>query len=181
MSARRATTGPGLPPLTIGAFNGGNRQNIIPETVEMQGTLRTFDAAARDFFIRRVGEVAGAIAQSGGAEATVEWRANGYIPLVNHAGLTQRMVPTLRGVAGVENVVEGPHVMASEDFSFFAKEVTALYFHVGITPPETPVFKAAPNHSPRSKIDEAGLLIGLRSLMHVSVDYLSEPGRVVNQ
>jgi amidohydrolase len=173
------TRGPSV--LTIGTFNGGNRQNIIPETVEMQGTLRTFDADMRDFIIRRVGEVVGAIAQSGGAEATVEWRAEGYIPLVNHAGLTQRMVPTLRRVAGVDNVVEGRHVMASEDFSFFAKEVPALYFHLGITPPEIPVFKAAPNHSPRFKIDEAGLLIGLRSLVHVSVDYLSEPGRTVNQ
>jgi metal-dependent amidase/aminoacylase/carboxypeptidase family protein len=153
----------------------------VGQDVEMQGTLRTFDAATRDFIIRRVGEVSGAIAQSGGAEATVEWKAEGYIPLVNHAGLTQRMVPTLKRVAGLDNVVEGPHVMASEDFSFFAKQVPALYFHLGITSPEVPVLKAAPNRSPRFKVDEAGLLIGLRSLVHVSMDYLSEPGRTVNQ
>lgn len=102
-------------------------------------------------------------------------------PLVNHTGLTQRMVPTLRRVAGADNVVEGRHVMASEDFSFFAKEVPALCFNVGITAPEIPVFKAAPNHSPRFKIDEARLLIGLRSLVHVSMDYLSEPGRTANK
>jgi amidohydrolase len=166
--------------LTIGAFNGGNRQNIIPDTVEMQGTLRTFDPEMRDFIMRRVGETAAAIAQSGEAEAIVEWKADGYMPLVNHTGLTQRMLPTLRRVVGADNVVEGRHVMASEDFSFFAKQVPALYFNVGITPPDTPAFKAAPNHSPRFKIDEAGMLVGLKSLVHVSFDYLSAGGQPPN-
>jgi amidohydrolase len=173
------TKGPSV--LTIGTFNGGNRQNIIPDSVEMQGTLRTFDADTRDFIIRRVGETVAAVAQSGGAEATVEWRGGGYMPLVNHAGLTQRSVPTLRQVAGVDNVVEGRQVMASEDFAFFAKEVPALYFNVGITSPEIPVFRAAPNHSPRFKIDEAGLLIGLRSLVHVSMDYLNNPSKMATK
>jgi amidohydrolase len=167
--------------LTIGAFNGGNRQNIIPDTVEMQGTLRTFDLEMRNFIMRRVGETAAAIAQSSGAEALVEWRADGYMPLVNHTGLTQHMLPTLRRVVGADNVVEGRHVMASEDFSFFAKEVPALYFNVGITPPDTPAFKAAPNHSPRFRIDEAGMLVGLRSLVHVSFDYLSGGGQAPNR
>jgi len=71
--------------------------------------------------------------------------------------------------------------MASEDFSFFAKEVPALYFNVGITPPDTPAFKAAPNHSPRFRIDEAGMLVGLRSLVHVSFDYLSGGGQPSNR
>jgi len=167
--------------LTIGAFNGGNRHNIIPDTIEMQGTLRTFDPEMRNFIMRRVGETAAAIAQSGGAEALVEWGADGYMPLVNHTRLTQHMLPTLRRVVGADNVVEGRHVMASEDFSFFAKEVPALYFNVGITPTDTPAFKAAPNHSPRFKIDEAGMLVGLRSLVHVSFDYLSGGGQPSNR
>lgn len=71
------TKGPSV--LTIGTFNGGNRQNIIPETVEMQGTLRTFDSDTRDFIRRRGDETVVTIAQSGGAETIVEWRAGGYI------------------------------------------------------------------------------------------------------
>ena len=164
------TKGPTV--LTVGAIHGGNRQNIIPDQLEMLGTLRTFDPETRDFVIRRVKETVVAIAQSAGAEATTEWTAGGYIPLVNHVGLTQRMLPTLRRVVGADNVVEGRHVMAAEDFSFFAKEVPALFFHVGITAPDIPVFKAAPNHSPRFKIDEAGMLVGLRSLVQVGFDYL---------
>jgi amidohydrolase len=155
--------------LTIGAFNGGNRANIIPDRVEMLGTLRTFDQETRDFIVRRVKETAEAIAQSGGAEATVEWMG-GYIPLVNNVALTQRMVPTLKRVAGV---VEGPRITASEGFSFYAKQVQGLFFHVGITPSGVAPLKAAPNHSPRFQIDEAGLLTGLRSILHVTFDYMS--------
>ena len=157
--------------LTIGAFNGGNRPNIIPDKVEMLGTLRTFDQETRDFIIRRVKETTEAIAQSGGAEATVEWKADGYIPLVNNVALTQRMVPTLKRVAGV---VEGPRITASEDFSFYAKQVPGLFFHVGITPSGVAPLKAASNHSPRFQIDEAGLLTGLRSILHVTFGYMSD-------
>ena len=157
--------------LTIGAFNGGNRPNIIPDKVEMLGTLRTFDQETRDFIIRRVKETTEAIAQSGGAEATVEWKADGYIPLVNNVALTQRMVPTLKRVAGV---VEGPRITASEDFSFYAKHVPGLFFHVGITPSGVAPLKAASNHSPRFQIDEAGLLTGLRSILHVTFDDMSD-------
>src|SRR5262245_1311708 len=160
--------------LTIVAFNGGNRPNIIPDKVEMLGTLRTFDQDTRDFIMRRVKETTEAIAQSGGAEATVEWKADGYIPLVNNVALTQRMVPTLRRVAGTDKIIEGPRITASEDFSFYAKQVPGLFFHIGITPQGIVPFKAAPNHSPRFQIDEAGLLTGLRSIVHVTFDYMSE-------
>jgi amidohydrolase len=82
------------------------------------------------------------------------------------------MVPTLKRVAGV---VEGPRITASEDFSFYAKQVPGLFFHVGITPAGVAPVKAAPNHSPRFQIDEAGLLTGLRSILHVTFDYMSGP------
>lgn len=165
------TKGPSV--LTIGAFNGGNRQNIVPDKVEMQGTLRTFDNDSRHFIMRRVKETAEAVAESGGAEAKIEWRADGYIPLVNNVGLTAKMTPTLRRVLGVENVLEGRHVMASEDFSFYAQQVPSLYFHVGVTSPGVAVAKAPPNHSPRFNIDEPGLLVGLRSITHIAFDYMS--------
>ena len=140
----------------------------------MQGTLRTFDEGVRDFIMRRVTETAEAVAKSGGAEAEVEWRATGYIPVVNNIALTQRMAPTLKRVA--DKLIEAPRVTASEDFSFFARQVPGLFFFVGVTAPDTPPFKAAPNHSPRFRIDEAGLIVGLRAILHVTFDYLSGAG-----
>jgi amidohydrolase len=159
--------------LTVGVFRAGNRQNIIPEKAELIGTLRTFDFEMREFIMRRIKETAEAVAKSGGGEADVEWKSDGYIPLINNVELTQRMAPTLKRVVGAERLLEAPRNTAAEDFSFYARKVPGLFFHVGITPPDVPLLKAAPNHSPRFRIDEAGLLTGLRALVHVTFDYMS--------
>ncbi len=169
------TTEPSV--LTVAIFNAGNRFNIIPDKAELEGTLRTFSLETRDFIKRRVNETADAIARSGGAEATVEWLDDYVIPLVNDVPLTHRILPALRRVAGDDKVIELPRGTGYDDFSFFAREVPGVYFSVGITAPSPAPMRVAPNHSPRFQIDEAGLLTGLRALLHVSVDYLAGAGR----
>jgi amidohydrolase len=158
--------------LTVGIFNAGNRANIIPDKAELEGTLRTFNPEMREFIMRRVRETAEAVAKSGGGDATTEWISDGYIPLVNNPALTQRMLPTLQRVAGKDKVIEIARRTAAEDFSFYAQQVPALFYNVGITSPATPVTLAAINHSPRFQIDEAGLITGLRATLHVAFDYL---------
>ncbi|PYV13216.1 MAG: hypothetical protein DMG21_21580 [Acidobacteria bacterium] len=103
----------------------------------------------------------------------VEWISDGYIPLVNNVALTQRMLPTLRHVAGTDKVLEIPPRTAAEDFSFFAQQVPGFFFFVGIISSDVPAMAAAPNHSPRFRIDESGLLTGLRAMVHLTFDYLS--------
>jgi amidohydrolase len=169
------TTDPSV--LTVGIFNAGNRFNIIPDKAELEGTLRTYSLEVRDFIKRRVNETAESIAKSGGGEATVEWMDDYVIPLVNNVALTQRMVPTLQRVAGADKVIEIARATTYDDFSFFSQQVPGLYFNVGITPAEAPATRVAPNHSPRFQLDEAGLLVGLRALLHVSVDYMTGAGR----
>src|SRR5262249_35304822 len=92
--------------LTGGIFNAGNRSTIIPDKAELEGTLRTFNLDMRAFIMQRVKETAEAIAKSGGGEAEVQWISDGYIPLINDVGLTNRMVPTLRRVVGADKVIE---------------------------------------------------------------------------
>ena len=162
--------------LTIGMIQAGTRHNIIPDKAEMDGTLRTFNIEMRDFIKRRVTETSEAIAKSGGGEAMVTWASEGYIPLINDVALTQRMVPTLQRVAGKENVIEAPRRTGAEDFSFYAQKIPGFFFHVGITPPNTPVTLVATNHSPRFQIDEDGLLHGLRYMLHLTFDYMSSGG-----
>lgn len=169
------TTDPSV--LTVGIFNAGNRFNIIPDKAELEGTLRTYSLEVRDFIKRRVNETAESIAKSGGGEATVEWMDDYVIPLVNNVALTQRMVPTLQRVAGADKVIEIARATTYDDFSFFSQQVPGLYFNVGITPADAPATRVAPNHSPRFQLDEAGLLVGLRALLHVSVDYMTGAGR----
>ena len=98
---------------------------------------------------------------------------NGYPVTVNNPGLTEQMLPTLARVAGSDRVRLGPAVMATEDFSYFAQQAPGLFFWIGITPSDQDPRRAAPNHSPLFKVDETGLLVGLRSMLHLVADYTS--------
>ncbi len=158
--------------VTIGAIKGGVRENIIPDSVEMRGTIRSFDEEMRDEIHERVTYLAEAISRGARAGCNVCIKKN-YPVTVNDPALTERMVPTLQRVAGPGRAVLVPKVMGSEDFSFFQRVSPGLFFFVGVTPETTALAKSAPNHSPRFFIDERALLLGVRALAHVASDYLA--------
>lgn len=157
--------------LTLGMIRGGNRENIIPESVEMRGTIRTFDEGMRDDMHERVTTLAQAVARGSRAGCTVCIRKD-YPVTVNHPALTAAMVPTLQRVAGADRVMVVPKVTGSEDFSFFQRVVPGLFFFLGVTPPGTDPATAAPNHSPRFFADERALVLGVRALAHLACDQL---------
>ena len=160
--------------VTVGAIKGGLRQNIIPDKVEMLGTVRSFDEAMREDIHGRIRDTAEGIARAARAQCEV-CIERGYDVTVNDAQLTEAMLPTLRRVAGAERVQIVPKVTGSEDFSCYQKVVPGMFFFVGVTPPGHDPAKAAPNHSPRFYVDEAALLLGVRALAHLSCDYLEAP------
>jgi len=164
------TTAPAI--VTVGAINGGVRYNIIPDSVVMVGTIRAFDTAVRRDIHERVRRTAEAIAQSAGATArmTID---SGPPVTYNDPALTERMVPTLRAVAGAANVRVAPPLTTAEDFSRYQERIPGLFFFLGITPPGTDPRTVAPNHSPRFFVDEAALPVGVRALAHAAVEYLS--------
>jgi amidohydrolase len=157
--------------VTVGAIKGGVRENIIPDSVELRGTIRTFDEEMRDDVHARVKDTAENIARSARAGCEVCITRN-YPVTVNDAELTAAMLPTLERVAGAARVVQMPKVAGSEDFSFYQHLVPGLFFFVGITAPAQDLKTAAPNHSPLFSIDEAGLPLGVRALAQVAVDWL---------
>ena len=159
--------------VTIGAIKGGNRENIIPDSVEMRGTIRTFDEGMRDDIHERVKGTAEAIAKAARAGCEVCIRKD-YPVTVNDAQLTEAMLPTLERVAGADRVVMTPKITGSEDFSFFQHVVPGLFFFVGVTPAGQDPRSAAPNHSPLFRIDEAGLTLGVRALAQVACDFLED-------
>ena len=164
--------------VTIGRIKGGVRQNIIPDSVEMNGTIRTFDETMRDDVHVRVTDTAELIAKASRAGCDVCITKN-YPVTVNDAELTAQMLPTLERVAGKARVKLVPKVTGSEDFAFYQHVVPGLFFFVGVTPPEQDPRTAASNHSPLFYIDEAGLPLGARALAQVAVDWLesqSTPG-----
>ena len=157
--------------VTIGSIRGGVRGNIIPDKVEMAGTIRTFNEQMRDDIHDRVTTLAEAVARGSRAHCRVCIDKN-YPVTINDPVLTEAMVPTMRRVAGEQGLMLVPKVTGSEDFSFFQRVVPGLFVFLGITPPGTDPKKAARNHSPRFYVDEAGLVLGVRTLAHLACDYL---------
>ena len=157
--------------VTIGRFTGGNRANIVPDEIELEGTIRAFDENVRKDIQRRVGLIATNIAESAGATATLTFTL-GYPVTRNDTALTERMLPTLRRVVGAENVRLGPLTGTAEDFSFFQQKVPGLFFFLGVTPKDQDPSKAAMNHSPLFFADESALPIGVKVMTNLALDYL---------
>ena len=162
--------------VTIGTIKGGVRENIIPDNVEMRGTIRSFDEGMRDEIHERVTYLAEAISRGSRAGCKVCITKN-YPVTVNDPRLTELMLPTLRRVAGKDHVHLVPKVMGSEDFSFFQRLAPGLFIFVGVVPHGTDPRTTAPNHSPRFYVDEACLVLGVRSLAQLACDFL-ESGAV---
>src|SRR5947209_7433934 len=160
--------------VTVGAIHGGVRNNIIPDDVEMIGTIRSLDAKMRDDLHARIKRTAEDIARSGGATATVTI-TDGSPITYNDPAVTERMAPTLRRVAGASNVEVVNAVLGAEDFSFFQQQVPGLFFWLGTRPKDKTAEEAASNHSPLFYVDESGLELGVRAMAHVAIDYLKAP------
>lgn len=160
--------------VTVGAIKGGVRENIIPDTVEMRGTIRAFDEAMRDDIHDRVTHLAESVAAGSRAGCTVCIQKN-YPVTVNDPALTEAMVPTLQRVAG-DGLEWVNKVTGAEDFSFFQRIVPGLFIFLGVTPPGQDPAKAPSNHSPKFYADERAFVLGMRSLAHLTCDYLeSQP------
>jgi len=169
--SRRANLTASPAVVTIGTIHGGASPNVVPELVEMSGTIRTYDAGVRDQIHRDIELTAQKIAESAGAKATVTI-SKMYDATVNDDALTTRMLPVLErasdGLLG-----SAPLAGASEDFSIFAKEVPGLYVFLGITPRGQDPAKAAPNHNPRFFVDEKALVVGTRTMALLAAEFLS--------
>ncbi|MEO6445165.1 MAG: amidohydrolase [Gemmatimonadaceae bacterium] len=157
--------------ITIGMIQGGNRGNIIPDSVIMLGTIRTFDEAMRADIHARITRTAEDIAHSAGATAVVKISKGGLVT-ANDPALTERMLPTLQRTVGAGGMKVINPVTGSEDFPVFTREIPGLYFFLGVLPKGADPSTAPVNHSPLFFADEAALPTGVRSMANLAVDYL---------
>jgi amidohydrolase len=161
--------------VTIGTIHGGEAGNVIPETVQMTGTIRTYDQQVRELIHRDSRMTAEKIAASAGAKADVSI-VKIYDTTVNNERLAEWARPVLqRATDG--RVSRGPLVGASEDFSFFAEATPGLFIFMGITPRDQDPAKAAPNHSPGFFVDESALVIGTRTMASLAVNFLGSESK----
>ena len=157
--------------VTIGMIQGGNRGNIIPDSVVMVGTIRTFDEGQRKDIQMRVRRTAEEIAKASGATAIVSMPDGGLLTY-NDPALTEKMLPTLRRTAGDGGLQLNVPVTGSEDFPEFTKNIPGLFFFLGVLPKGADPIAAPRNHSPLFFADEAALPTGVRALANLAVDYL---------
>ena len=155
--------------VTVGKIDGGVRSNIIPESVDLIGTIRTFDADTRLDIHDRIRRTATHIAEAAGATAQVDIDL-GYGVTRNDPELFQQMVPTLRGVTGGQ-FVEAQQTTTAEDFSYFANEAPGLFLFLGVAPDDPTL--VYPNHSPRFYADERALPVGVRALTALTLDFMA--------
>jgi metal-dependent amidase/aminoacylase/carboxypeptidase family protein len=163
--------------VSVGAIKGGIRMNIIPDSVEMLGTIRTFDPTVREQIIERMTRTTEHVATANGATATFEIMPGSTPVLVNTPELTARSLPALEKAVGKGNVVEIPYVTAAEDYAYFALEIPSVYVFIGSTPAGQDAATAPSNHSPLYFVDESALDVGLRALLGMAVNYLDTAPR----
>lgn len=156
--------------ITVGKITSGVRFNIIPESAEMIGTIRTLDYGMKDKLNKRMVEMVETIAKAYGGTATCVIKDATDITY-NEPALVDQMLPTILRVAGTENVQTQKAITGAEDFSYFQKEAPGFFFFLGgMTPGNT---ESYPHHTPDFKIDDSGLILGVKTLTEMSLDYLN--------
>ncbi|MEW5983642.1 MAG: amidohydrolase [Acidobacteriota bacterium] len=165
------TTAPAI--ITVGTFEGGNRFNIIPDTVTMTGTIRTFDADMQKQIHARIARTAQSIAAAAGATAEVKIDIGNPVTW-NDPDLAQKMAPSLQRVAGARFNPNGQPTTTAEDFAIYQRKVPGLFFFLGTAPAGADLATQAANHSPRFNPDEGALVTGVRAMASVAVDYLMQ-------
>ncbi|TSD64845.1 amidohydrolase [Inquilinus sp. KBS0705] len=164
--------------VTIGAIKGGNRSNIIPETVEMLGTIRALSESDERLLIDKVKLIATKTAEAQGATVEIKIPYSNHYPVTyNDPKLTAQMLPSLQATAGTENVLLRPPVTGAEDFSFFQQKVPGLFIFLGGMPKGGNAITAPSHHTPDFYIDESGFTLGVKALCNLTLDYMNAKGK----
>ena len=160
--------------ITIGSLHGGIRRNIIPEEVNMEGTIRTFDLEMQKKVHEKIKLTATKIAEASGAKAEVTI-TDGYPLTYNDPKLTALMAPSLAKAAGAGNVKVIQPVTMAEDFSVFQQKVPGLFYFLGAYPADMKLAKRPVHHTADFMLDEKSLVTGVKSLVTLTLDYMNMP------
>jgi len=155
--------------LSVGMVHGGERFNIIPAEVRLEGTVRTYSSEAQDMVERRMREILDGVATTGGGRFTLNYE-RGSPAVLNDLALTERTVPTIERVVGKDHVLKLEPAMVGEDFSYFSNEVPGFYYRLGVQKPGT---VSGDHHTPTFQADDSAIPIGIRVMTAVLLDYLN--------
>lgn len=156
--------------VTVGILRGGERFNIIPEEVHLEGTVRTFSTETREEVRKRMSEILDGVTRAGGGSYEIVQYRNNAPATINDLDLARRVRPMMVRAAGEKNVVTTSPTMGGEDFAYFANEVPGFYFRLGVVAPGT---TSGGLHTPNFRADDAALGVGIRTMASIAVGYLS--------
>ena len=154
--------------VTVGIIRGGERFNIIPEEVHLEGTVRTYDPEVQDMVEKRMNEILKGITLAYGGSFELNYD-RGTPATINNPELCKQMIPTLERVVGKDNLKMMDPVMGGEDFAIFANEVPGIYYRLGVVKPGT---TSGWIHTPTFRADDSCLEVGIRAMSNMVVDYL---------
>lgn len=160
--------------ISVGMIHAGIRQNIIPETVEFSGTIRTFDPEMQKDIHEKLKRTVTSIAESAGAKAELEITSKTPVTF-NDPELTEKVVASLVRAAGENNVARIPADTGAEDFAYYQQKIPGFFFFVGACPPDVDPTKAPSHHTPDFMMDERGMLTGMKAMLNVTLDYMFAP------
>ena len=158
--------------VTIGSIHGGVRSNIIPEDLYMLGTIRTLDNGMKATVLKRLEEIVYNVAKSNNVEANITYQVS-YPITFNDPYLYEEILPTLERVNGKKNVHLMRAITGAEDFSYFQEKVPGTYFFIGGSKPDVDLSTVAPHHTPDFYVDDSAISTGIRSMVGLTIDYIS--------
>ena len=160
--------------VTIGSVQGGNRPNVIPDSVVMLGTIRSLSPDDEKMMVERVKQIITKTAEANGATAEIALPWTSHYPVTfNNVALTEKMLPSLRKTAGDSNVVLKPATTGAEDFSFYQLKAPGLFIFLGGMPKGEDPKNAPAHHTPDFYIDESGFKLGVEAMANLTVDYMN--------
>ena len=156
--------------ISFGKVEGGNRFNIIPSEVNLTGTIRSLDYGMRDYIKKRIIELSEGISSSYGGKAIVEIEDGADITY-NDPYMMDKMLPSLRSSAGNENVILSNAKTIAEDYAYYLNEIPGFLFELGGY--NTNELRKAPSHhTPDFFIDDSAMLLGVKVMTNLALDFL---------
>ncbi|MCH2651094.1 MAG: amidohydrolase [Candidatus Marinimicrobia bacterium] len=159
--------------VTVGIIRGGERFNIIPEQVHLEGTVRTYNPEVQDMVEHRMNKILEGITLAYGGSFELDYD-RGTPATINDPELAKQMIPTMERVVGKNNLKFLDPVMGGEDFAFFANEVPGMYYRLGVLKPGT---TSGWVHTPTFRADDSCLEVGIRAMSNLVVDFLKSNGK----
>jgi amidohydrolase len=156
--------------ITVGILRGGERFNIIPGEVHLEGTVRTFSAEVREEVKKRMEEILDGVTRAAGGSYEITQYRNNAPATINDPALARRVRPAMVRAVGADQVIDTEPTMGGEDFAFFANVVPGFYFRLGVVAPGT---TSGGLHTPDFRADDSALEVGIRTMANIVLEYLT--------